>query len=106
MLDCLNKYNISDIIYTLVFFYKHTVNLTHPRLWLRFLLFLDNRPIVLPIVLPKNLSLSMLIDVMLIKKKECTAYSMYNIYSLQQPVHCKNLPLIMVYFDLFRVNRH
>ena len=31
------------------FFYKHSVNLTQPQLCLRFLLFLNNRPIVLSI---------------------------------------------------------
>ena len=58
-------------ITTTLFFYKHSVNLTQPQLCLRFLLFLNNRPIVLP----KNASLSMLINVMLIKKKECMAKS-------------------------------
>ena len=60
------------ILHTLFFLYKHSVNLTQPQLCLSLLLFLNNRPIVLSIVLPKNLSLSMLINVMLIKKKECT----------------------------------
>ena len=53
-------------------FFYHSVNLTRPQLWLRFLLFLNNTPIVVSILLPKNLSLSMLINVMVIKQKECT----------------------------------
>ena len=83
---------ISMFCNTFFFFYKHSVNLTQPQLCLRFLLFLNNRPIVLSIVLPKNLSLSLLINVMLIKKK-----SMLN--ATHKKVVYKNFAIILDYYN-------
>ena len=55
---------------------------------------LKNRPIVLPIVHPENLSLSMLIDVMLIKKKECNTFSSWKVLIAEihkSPARCIGL---------------